>query len=188
MSDALTFEKVWSMFKETDLKFKETDLKFQETAAQMKETDRKIKELGRRFGDLGNRLGEFVEGMVKPACVRLFRERGIVVHEVHSRTMLTDGKSTLELDLLVVNDNEMVAVECKSRLTQEAVERHLARLSEIKGLVPKYERMKIYGAVAGIVVDRDARELAERSGLFVLAQSGETVAILNPTGFAPAAF
>ena len=174
MAEALTFEKVWQMFQETDRKFQETD--------------RKFKELGIKFGDLGNRLGEFVEEMVKPACVRLFRERGIVVHEVHSRTIFTDGKRTMELDLLVVNDNELVAVECKSRLTQEAVERHLVRLSDIKSMAPKYEKMKIYGAVAGLVIDGDARELAERSGLFVLAQSGDSVTILNPDGFAASIF
>lgn len=195
MGESLTFEKVWQMFQEvsrkfeeTDRKFQETDRKFQETDRQFKETDRRFKELGKRFGDLGNRLGEFVEGMVKPAAVRLFQERGITVNEVHSRTTATRGSETLELDLLVVNDKEFVAIECKSRLTREEVERHLERLSKVKRMLPKYADMTLYGAVAGIVVDADARELAERSGLFVISQTGESVEILNAKDFQPAKF
>jgi hypothetical protein len=202
MSEALTFEKVWQMFQETDLKFQETDQKFQETDRKMQETDRvlqetgrivqetskQIKELGRRFGDLGNRLGEFVEGMVKPAAVRLFQQRGIAVHEVHSRTSVTRENESLEIDLLVVNDTEFVAIECKSRLTLEAVEAHLSRLAKVKRMLPKYAGMTLYGAVAGIVVDGDARELAETQGLFVIAQSGDSVEIVNPQNFVPKEF
>ena len=188
MAETLTFEKVWQMFQETDRKFQETDRKFQETRREIEETSRIVKDLARRFGDLGNRLGEFVEGMVKPAAVRLFQERGIAVHEVHSRTTITRGNDTVEIDLLVVNDTDLVAIECKSRLTLEAVENHITLLGKIKRLQPRYAAMNLYGAVAGIVIDADARQFAEDSGLFVIAQSGESVEILNAPDFAPARF
>ena len=195
MAETLTFEKVWQLFQETDRKFQETDRKFQDTDRKFQETRREIqdagrllKDLARRFGDLGNRLGEFVEGLVKPAAVRLFQERGIAVHEVHSRTTITRGNETVEVDLLVVNDTELVAIECKSRLTREAVERHIALLGKIKRLQPRYAPMNLYGAVAGIVIDTEAREFAESKGLFVIAQSGESVEIVNNTDFVPARF
>jgi hypothetical protein len=181
MSEALTFEKVWLMFQETDRKMQETDRIVQETSKQ-------IRDLGRRFGDLGNRLGEFVEGMVKPAAVRLFQQRGIAVHEVHSRTSVTRDNESLEIDLLVVNDTEFVAIECKSRLTMEAVAAHLSRLAKVKRMLPKYAGMTLYGAVAGIVVDGDARKLAEAKGLFVITQSGDSVEIVNPQDFVPKEF
>jgi hypothetical protein len=79
-------------FQETDRKFRQTDQKFQETEAQMRETDRRMREiferfdnLSRRFGDLGNRLGEFVEAMVGPTLVDLFRARGLDASEVYRR-------------------------------------------------------------------------------------------------------
>jgi len=216
MAETLSFEKVWQMFQETDRKFQEialqaketdrkfqetdrkfqeTDRKFQEVALQSKATDRKIQEtdrivqnLARRFGDLGNRLGEFVEAMVEPAVVRLFQQRGLDVHEVHSRARARRNGESLEVDLLVVNDGELVAVECKSRLTREAVEQHVGNLERFRRLFPKYGDMVLYGAVAGMVVDEDASELAQQRGLFVLRQSGETVEIVNPQGFEPARF
>lgn len=181
MAESLTFEKVWQMFQETDRKFQETDRKIQET-------DRMVKDLARRFGDLGNRLGEFGEGMVKPAAVRLFQERGIAVHEVHGRTSVTRGQESMEVDFLVVNDTELVAIECKSRLTRDAVEQHLQRLGKLRRLLPKYADMTLYGAVAGIIVDADARELAESQGLFVITQSGDSVIIANPPNFVPTKF
>ncbi|QGU33521.1 DUF3782 domain-containing protein [Thermochromatium tepidum] len=178
--------------KETDRKFQETDRKFQETEAQMRETDRKMREvferfdnLSRRFGDLGNRLGEFVEAMVEPAVVELFRARGLDVSEVHRRVTSRRGGDIIEIDLLVVDGDTAVAVECKSRLTEEAVARHLARMEKMKRLLPKYADMKIHGAVAGMVVEDEAVEAAQAAGLWVLAQSGETVRLINDDSFEP---
>jgi hypothetical protein len=186
------FQETDRRFQETDRRFQETDRKFQETEAQMRETDRKMREvfdrfdnLSRRFGDLGNRLGEFVEAMVEPALVRLFRERGLDVSEVHRRVTARRGGEALEIDLLVVDGDTAVAVECKSRLTKEEVERHGARMEAIKRLMPKYADMRLQGAVAGMVVDEDAVEAAQAAGLWVLAQSGDTVEVRNTPGFTP---
>jgi hypothetical protein len=179
-------------FKETDRRFQETDRRFQETEAQMRETDRKMREvferfdnLSRRFGDLGNRLGEFVEAMVEPAVVELFRRQGLDVSEVYRRVTSRRGGERIEIDLLVVDGDTAVAVECKSRLTREEVERHVERMNKFKRLLPKYADMRVHGAVAGMVVDEDAIEAAQAAGLWVLAQSGETVALKNDPDFAP---
>jgi Holliday junction resolvase-like predicted endonuclease len=158
----------------------------------MRETDRKMREvfarfdnLSRRFGDLGNRLGEFVEAMVEPALVDLFRARGLDVSEVHRRVTSRRGGERIEIDLLVVDGDTAVAVECKSRLTKEEVERHVERMNKFKRLLPRYADMRVHGAVAGMVVDEDAIEAAQAAGLWVLAQSGETVALRNDPDFTP---
>jgi hypothetical protein len=186
------FQETDRKFQETDRKFQETDRRFRETEAQMRETDRKMREvferfdkLSLRFGDLGNRLGEFVEAMVEPALVDLFRARGLDVSEVYRRVTSHRGGERIEIDLLVVDGDTAVAVECKSRLTKEEVERHVERMNKFKRLLPKYADMQIYGAVAGMVVDEDAIEAAQAAGLWVLAQSGETVALKNAPDFTP---
>jgi hypothetical protein len=186
------FQEIARRFQETDRKFQETDRRFQETEAQMRETDRKMREvfarfdnLSRRFGDLGNRLGEFVEAMVEPAVVELFRRQGLDVSEVYRRVTSRRGGERIEIDLLVVDGDTAVAVECKSRLTREEVERHVERMNKFKRLLPRYADMRIHGAVAGMVVDEDAIEAAQAAGLWVLAQSGETVALRNDPDFTP---
>jgi len=205
------FADVWRMFQETDLKFKETDRKFQETERLMKERseeterlmkeraaeterlmkeraaeiDNVIKNLSKRLGDIGNRLGEFVEHMVSPAVVRLFQARGIEVHEVYPGVEAKRGGEAIEIDLLVVNDGTLVAVECKSKLTQEHVDEHLNRMEKLKRLLPLYKNHQALGAVAAMVMSDAVKEYALGHGLFVLRQNGDSIEISNPGGFSP---
>jgi len=208
---APTFSDVWRMFQETDRKFQETerlmkersletervmkersletDRKFQETERVMKEraaeTATVIKNLSKRLGDIGNRLGEFVEHMVSPAVVRLFQARGIEVHEVYPGVEAKRGGEAIEIDLLVVNDGTLVAVECKSKLTQEHVDDHLSRMEKLKRLLPLYKSHQALGAVAAMVMSDAVKDYALGHGLFVLRQNGDSIEIGNPEGFTP---
>lgn len=172
--------------KETEKRFKETDRQFKETDRQFKETDRKIKEVTTSIGKLGNRLGDFIEDAVRPVAVRLFKERGIEVHEVYQNvTMQRDGEG-LEIDLLVVNDGEAVGVECKSNLKVDDVNEHLERLAKLKRLSPKYRHYKLMGALAAMVIPDNVARYAMSKGLFVIGQSGEHLEIRNGAEFEPA--
>ena len=171
---------------ETDRRFQETDRKFQETDRKFQETDRKIKEVNLQLGKLGNRLGDFIEEAVRPSAVRLFRERGIDVHEVHQKIDAQRGNDGIEVDLLVVNDTDVIAIECKSNLSVDDVKDHLERLSKIKRMLPTYADKRIMGAVAAMVIPDAVALYAYRHGLFVIGQNGEQLHIRNKEGFNPA--
>jgi len=176
-------------FQETDRRFQETDRKFQESGKRFEETECLIKEVNKetnkKIGDLGNRLGQFVQEMVRPGAVRLFRKRGINVHEVYHNVEAERNGNEIEIDLLVVNDNEAIAVECKSNLSNDDVNEHLERLAKVKTLLPKYHNSRIMGAVAAMVIPNDVARYAYHKGLFVLAQSGENMIIRNDDKFSP---
>ena len=174
----LTAEEIFRLFRETDLQFKET-------ARQFKETDRKMNEM---FGRWGNRLGDFVEEMVRPGAVRLFRERGIDVHEVHRDVSAKRGNDDIQIDLLVVNDGDVVAVECKSKLSVDDVNEHLEALDKFKRLLPTYANKRVMGAVAAMVLPDDVARYAYRRGLFVIAQAGNNLIVRNDDQFAPRAW
>ena len=157
-----------------------------EVAASQKETDKKIKEVTASIGKLGNRLGDFIEDAVRPAAVRLFRERGIEVHEVYQNVSSQRGDEGIEIDLMVVNDLDLVAVECKSNLKQQDVDEHLARLAKIKRLLPKHANSRVMGAVAAMVIPDNVARYAYSKGLFVIGQSGEHLEIRNDAEFKPA--
>ena len=185
-------EEIWEILRklasnseETDRHMQETDRRMQETDRRMQETDRKLKEVTTAIGRLGNRLGEFVEEMVRPAVVRLFQERGIAVHQVFRGAYAERDNDAMEIDLLVVNSLDAVLVEVKSELKVDDVKEHVGRLERFKKLFPQYSGFKVMGAVAGMVVSDDAARFAYRQGLFVLAQSGGTVAIRNSAAFQP---
>jgi hypothetical protein len=58
-------------------------------------------------------------------------------------------------------------------------------LNIFRQFFPEYTHKQLYGAVAGIDIEEGADKYAYRLGLFVLAQAGETVAILNNDDFQP---
>ena len=173
---------------ETDRKMQETSLQLKETDRQMKETDRMIKAMSKQLGDLGNRLGEFVEHAVAPTVVQLFQAQGIEVHEVHPNVWSKRHGEGIEIDLLVVNDGALVAVECKSKLTQSDVDEHLARMEKLKRLFPLYKNHRALGAVAAMVMSDGVRAYAQEHGLYVLCQSGDNVIVGNSEGFTPKAW
>jgi len=211
---ATTADDVWRLLselleaqKETERRFQETERRFQETERLLKEqtleTDRQLQEtktliqaiaeenrqvnrqLSKQLGELGGTWGRFVEDLVAPACERLFLERGIPVDQVSQRVRRRHQGETLEIDVLVVNQGHVLAVEVKSRLSVDDVNEFVAALERFCDFFPEYAQMQIYGAVAGIGIDAGVDRYAYRQGLFVLAQAGEDVVILNDDRFEP---
>jgi hypothetical protein len=174
----MSWDEIKALVAELAIQSKETDRKFQETRELL---DR----LSRRFDDSGDRLGEFFEEMVLPALEDLFRARGLDVSEVYRRVTSHRGGERIEIALLVTDSDVAVALKCRTHLTRQEVEQHVERMNKFKRLLPRYADMQVHGAVAGMVVDEDAVEAAQAAGLWVLAQSGETVALKNDPGFAP---
>ena len=179
--------KFWEMSQESDRKLAESSeavrKEMQEMREMSRETDKKLKQASESIGRLGNKLGDFVEEMVRPAAVRLFRERGIDVHEVHQNVSVTRDGEGIEVDLLVVNDGDVVAIECKSTLGIDDVNEHLARLEKVKRLLPSYANKRVMGAVTGMVIADNVAQYAYRQGLFVIAQTGDQLALRNDGAF-----
>ena len=178
--------------KETSREIKENSREIKEVhkelSAEIKETQkitaREIKAVNTSIGRLSNRLGEFVEEAVRPSAVRLFRERGIDVHEVHQNVTSNREGSAFEIDLLVVNNQDVVAIECKSNLSIDDVNEHLERLEKIKRFLPDHVNKRISGAVAGMVIPGNVATYAIKKGLYVIGQNGEHLELRNEKSFA----
>jgi hypothetical protein len=194
-----TLEDVWRLFQETDRQIQETGQRLKETDLLIKqqaqaaerrsqETDRQLKELGKQIGRLGGAWGRFVEDLVAPACEGLFLKRGIPVERVSQRVKRYHQGETLEIDVLVVNQGHVLAVEAKSSLSVEDVKNFITDLNRFGTFFPEYAQDEIYGAVAGIGIESQADVYASRQGLFVLTESGDGIRILNPEGFVPKAW
>lgn len=135
--------------------------------------------------NLSSRWGRFVENIVAPAALRLFQEQGMAVQEVYQRVRSARGNRNLEIDILVVDDDVAVAIEVKSRLTQDSVRQVLHSLEQFKVAFPHYASYRLHGAVAAIEIDKDVDAYAYNQGLFVIQQSGDSVAISNTPDFMP---
>ena len=86
----------------------------------------------------------------------------------------------------MVNTETLIAVECKSKLTQDGVDEHLERLAVFKHYFPQLKNHTVLGAVAGMVIADEVRDYAHSKGLYVLAQSGDSMEIHNSEAFEPA--
>jgi hypothetical protein len=130
-----------------------------------------ISDLGRQLGYVGRSMGEMVELLLVPGICEKMNLYG------HNFTIISPNKKfkkdkryLTEIDLFLENCEEIMAVEIKTHLNARWVGGHLQRLKllreneSITGLSGKV----LYAAVAGIIIDADARVLALDNGMYVI--------------------
>ncbi|MGF1523067.1 MAG: hypothetical protein ACFBSF_12195 [Leptolyngbyaceae cyanobacterium] len=189
MSDPVTLEDIYALFQrsqeEADRRFAEADRRAAEADKRLARAEAIAAQANGAVNGLSSRWSRFVENIVAPAALRLFQEQGMAVQEVYQRVRSARGNRNLEIDILVVDDDVAVAIEVKSRLTQDDVRQVLRSLEQFKMAFPHYANYRLYGAVAAIEIDKDVDIYAYNQGLFVIQQSGDSVAISNTPDFAP---
>ncbi len=166
---------------EADRRAAEADRRAAEIDRGLERLERTVAQTSREVANLTSRWGRFVEELVRPAVIRLFRSRGIDISQTSLR--VKSDKVKMEIDILAVNGNSAVAVECKSRLSQDDVDDMCDRLRKFKSGFPQYANYQIYGAVAGIEINEGVDAYAYRKGLYVIRTSGDTVEIANDDKF-----
>ena len=182
------FEDIAHRFKETDNQFKDIALQFEDIAQQFKETGQQIKELKNLFT---NQWGRLIEALVEPGIITLFQQRGINVKKRKPRAQGKRKGKHMEIDLILKNKTEKVAVivEVKTTLRSEDVAKFLNKFDAFLDYFPKYKGYTIYGAVAGIQIDKTVSIFAYRQGLFVLGLGNEgLIRMLNDENFKPTIF
>ena len=166
---------------EADRRAAEADRRAAEIDRGLERLERTVAQTSREVANLTSRWGRFVEELVRPAVIRLFRSRGIDISQTSLR--VKSDKVKMEIDILAVDGNSAVAVECKSRLSQDDVDDMCDRLRKFKSGFPQYANYQIYGAVAGIEINEGVDVYAYRKGLYVIRTSGDTVEIANDDKF-----
>jgi len=203
-----TFEEVWAtlreiaalqketdqIVKETSEQMKETDQRFKETSEQMKETDRRLKETerivkenSRQIGGLNSSFGELAEHLVGPGILKRLAEMGLHYGNfAKRRKKLRDADGTLlaEYDIYLENADSIMAIEIKARpdVNRGHVREHIKRLQilrEYRNSAGKRNK-RIMGAIAGAVFHPGDKDATLKAGLFVMEQSGDTMALDVP--------
>lgn len=210
MAAPVTLDDIYGLFRasqaEADRRAAEADQRLQQLeqlqAQLSQDADRRSAEADRRLAKLEriaantsrevegltSRWGQFVENWVEPAVVRLFQDRGIAVQETYRRMKSNRPGTAMEIDIFAVDGSVAVAIEVKARFSQRDVEDFLGKLGRFKQAFPHQASYQIYGAVAGIEIDAGVDRYAYQQGLFVIRQSGDTVAIANDSAFRPTAW
>ena len=192
----VTFEQVWATLqdiaeqqKETDQMIKETAQLQRENARQQEETARQMKETDRQLGGLHNRFGEIAEHLVKPGINTRFNELGYHFDEIaegNYKIQGEDGKIKAEIDLLLQNDDTVMAVEVKATPKINHIEEHIKRIEILRDHRRKRnDQRQVEGAIAGAIFAAEVKKATIEAGLYVIEQSGDTMKIEVPEGFIP---
>ena len=209
----LTFEKVWAMFQESDIQMqalresqreterllresqqetdrlmRETDRKMQETAREVKETAQVVRETNQSIGGLHNSFGELAEHLVAPGIEEKFNALGYHFKDTAQNRKFKNKKENIsvEIDILLENDDYSVAVEVKSKPRETDIDvfkRRLELLRKYKDSIQ--DSHKIHGAIAGAVFQKEVKKAVLEAGFYVIEQSGDTMKINVPEGFKP---
>ena len=158
-----------------------------ELSAEMKALAAESRSRGIELGGISRTQGLIAEDLFTREFSRLMREAGIKLTEVKQR--VRKRNHGVEYDIVGLNGSVAVVGEVKTRLFREDVSKLLGNLLAFREDFPKMARPKIYGAVAGMTIEKAAEEFARKQGLFVLAQSGAGFSSHTPPHkFTPKAF
>jgi len=180
MSTPVTIEDIYELFR---ISQQQADRRAAEADHRLEKLERTVENTNRAVNGLTTRWGRFVEELVRPAVVRLFQAKGLNINRTVLRMHSDRGNIPMEIDVFGVNGMNAIAVECKSRLSNDDVDEMRDRLSKFKQAFPEYSDYRIFGAVAGIEVDDNVGRYAYQKGLYVIKPSGETVEIINDEKF-----
>jgi len=170
---------------ETDRKFRETQ---EELDKSLKRSEKVVADLSKNIGGLGNALGRFTETMFSTELWKKFSELGynFTRQAPHVKYMQL-GRVIAEVDFFLENGEYAMPVEIKTELSIADVNDHLERIGKIRQYMDERgDTRKLVGAVAGGIISDDLFIYAHKRGLFVIKQTGESVAVADaPPGFKP---
>jgi hypothetical protein len=140
-----------------------------------------IRETQKNIGGLNNTLGSMVERMLIPGLKKKFKKFGYSFDRLASYSY-ADGVYA-QIDGMLENGTQAVAVEVKTKLKQSDVDDHLLRMEKIQKHAYEHgDKRQFMGAIAAFITDDSTRNYALKKGLFVIEPSGDDVKVTKQEG------
>jgi len=169
----------WAAIRETQQAHKETEKAIRETQQAHKETEKAIKETQKNIGGLNNTLGSMVEHMLTPNLPQKFKKLGYSFNRI-ATYKFAEGVYA-QIDGMLENGTQAVAVEVKTTLRETDIDNHLLRMEKIRKYADEHgDKRQFMGAMAATITDENTRNYALKQGLFVIEPSGEDVKVIKP--------
>ena len=176
----LTWDDIQEGFRELQELHKETEKRLNKSLEEVhkahKETE---KTLNKAIGGLSNTLGSLVEHIMTPDLPQKFKKLGYSFNRIVTYK-IAEGVHA-QIDGMLENGEQAVAVEVKTTLRQADIDEHLLRMEKIRKYADEHnDKRQFMGAIAAIITDKSTREYALKKGLFVIEPSGENVKVTRP--------
>ena len=165
-------DEAWAAIRETQQAHKETE-------KAHKETEKAIKETQKNIGGLNNTLGSMVEHILTPGLPQKFKKFGYSFNRIASYSYAAGVYA--QIDGMLENGSQAVAVEVKTKLRQADIDDHLVRMEKIRKHANEHgDKRQFMGAMAAFITDEATKKYALKKGLFVIEPSGEDVKVTKP--------
>jgi hypothetical protein len=126
-------------------------------------------------------LGSIVEHLLTPGLPQKFKKLGYSFNRI-ATYKFAEGVYA-QIDGMLENGEQAVAVEVKTTLRQADIDGHLARMEKIRKYADEHnDKRQFMGAMAATIADDSSREYALKNGLFVIEPSGDDVKVTKPEG------
>jgi hypothetical protein len=187
LDDLLKSQKeAWAAIRETQKAHKETEKAIRETEKAIKGTEKAkdeawkaIRETQKNIGGLNRSLGSMVEHMLTPGLPRKFKKLGYSFNRIASYKY-AEGVYA-QIDGMLENGTQAVAVEVKVTLRQGDIDDHLLRMEKIRKHADEHgDKRQFMGAMAATITDETTKNYALKKGLFVIEPSGDDVKVTKP--------
>lgn len=148
-----------------------------------KETTENINRVEKQWGNVAGNLGDVAEDFFYNGLEFRKRLGGIRFDDI-SRNV--DDIHHREYDIVLTNGKTIGLVEVKHKLHPNDVTKFVNEtMPAFKQSFTLAQKLDVVGVVAGLAVPKDAKNLAEEHGLFVLTQSGKNLRSVNSKDFTP---
>jgi hypothetical protein len=168
--------------KKTDKKITQTDIEanFARIQKTQDEAWAAIRETQKNVGGLSNSLGSIVERILLPGLPEKFRKFGYSFNRV--ATYSYSAGVYAQIDGMLENGSQAIAVEVKTTLRKADIDDHLIRMEKIRKHASEHgDTRQFMGAMAAFIAGEAAKNYALEKGLFVIEPSGEDVKVTKPT-------
>jgi hypothetical protein len=128
--------------------------------------------------------------LVAPSIVRRFKEKGIYFKFVSKKGAIifdNNGKTLTKIDILLENEELIVAVKVKMSPVENDVDLHIKRMEILRENMNRFYRddRRIQGVIAGAIYKDSVKEAARNAGFYVIEQYGPLMKMFIPEGWQP---
>ncbi|GMO56087.1 MAG: hypothetical protein Ta2A_01130 [Treponemataceae bacterium] len=185
MAEKLTYEKILELFAQTDAELKEThammretDAKIAELAGASKKTEEQIEKMSKELGGMGKSNGLMAEEYFANSL-----KKNMTFGDMHFDYIDTNIKNSInghgdEFDIVMYNGSAVALVEAKYKARVEDLQVLVTRkVKNFRTLFPTYTNYAIYLGLASMSFDNDTITRAEKLGVAILRQKGQSIEI-----------
>jgi hypothetical protein len=148
----------------------------------------KMAVLSDRIGGLRRSIGEVVELVLLPGLMQKMNGKGhkYTISSPRKEFRRLDNSLLMEIDLLLENCDEVMAVEAKTLFTLADVEMHLERLKKLRDneAITGVRGKTIYAGAAGMRFAEGVKQKIEENGIYLIKidEDNDRVTIIPPAG------